>query len=496
MSGAAQYRALAGFVVASAVFVAVFVALTLSAFHRPVPHGLPVGMVGPAAVTGRVERAVDSAIPGGFRFRSYPSGASAAAGIADRAVDGAVVVAGADLRLLVSPAGGTGPAQPLTGAFTAVAARSGRHLLISDVVPARANDSQALSSWFAVLSVLIPSLAAGSASALALRRVRRGWAIAAPAAAAVGAGVVAAAVAVGIAGIGHYPALAGILALFSLAVAAPTAVLARLRPPLVAVAVLAFIVVGLPASGGPANLAAFTPGFLRVLNPVLPLGTAASALRDVIYFGGHGAALGLWALAAWALAGIAGLILVTARHPAPAPALALALAEPATPPPVLAGPSLVPGAPGRTGPVTVLPLTLVVGFDDSEPARRALTWAADMLATRPGTLHVSYADHPLIDSDLTGFGRTDMDQDRDEKAARVAEAAQQIAAAAGTPYTFERRQESPEDAILDTAGRYAAAEPASTPVIVTGRSHHVPHRVIGSVPARLLHAPYPVITIP
>ena len=89
-----------------------------------------------------------------------------------------------------------------------------------------------------------------------------------------------------------------------------------------------------------------------------------------------------------------------------------------------------------------------------------------------------------------------MDEDRDEKAARVAEAAKEIAAAAGTPYTFERRQESPADAILHAAGIYAAAEPASTPVLVTGRSHHVPHRVIGSVPVRLLHeSPYPVLTI-
>ena len=41
MSGAARYRALAGFIVASAGFVAVFVALTLSAFHKPTPHDLP-----------------------------------------------------------------------------------------------------------------------------------------------------------------------------------------------------------------------------------------------------------------------------------------------------------------------------------------------------------------------------------------------------------------------------------------------------------------------
>ena len=89
-----------------------------------------------------------------------------------------------------------------------------------------------------------------------------------------------------------------------------------------------------------------------------------------------------------------------------------------------------------------------------------------------------------------------MDDARDEKAAGVAEAATEIAAAAGMPYTFERRPESPADAMLYAASIHAAAEPASTPMIVTGRSHHVPHHVIGSVPVRLLHeSPYPVLTI-
>ena len=492
----AQYRALAGFIVASAAFVAIFVALTLSAFHKPTPHDLPVGIVASAAVTRQVERALDSAAPGALRFRSYPSEASATTGIAQREVDGALVASGANPRLLVTQAGGTGPEQALSGAFAAVAARSGRQLIVSDVVPPRAGDSQALSSWFVVLSVLIPSLAAGSASALAFRRAPRAWAVAAPVAAAVVSGAVAAAIADGIAGLGNYAAIAGIVALFSLAVAAPTAVLARIRPPLVAVAVLAFIVFGIPASGGPANLASFTPGFLRVLSPVLPLGIAASSIRNVVYFGGHATSAYIWTLAAWALAGVAGLVLVTVlRRRGPAPT------EPIMPPPVLAEPvSGQPGhasVPGIPDPRAAQSVTLVVGFDDSEPAQRALIWGADLLRTRPGALHVIYADHVLIDSDLSGFGRTEMDEDRDEKAARVAEAAKEIAAAAGTPYTFERRQESPADAILDAAGSYAAAEPAGPPVIVTGRSHHVPHRVIGSVPVRLLHeSPYPVITIP
>jgi nucleotide-binding universal stress UspA family protein len=357
-------------------------------------------------------------------------------------------------------------------------------LAVSDVGPARAGDSQALSSWFVILSVLIPSLAAGSASALALRRTRRFWSVGAPVAVAVVSGLVAAAIADGIAGLGDYPAIAGIIALLSLAVSAPTALLARIRPPLVALAVLAFIVFGIPASGGPANLASFTPGFVRALNPILPLGVAAAAIRNVVYFGGHDTAAHLWTLAAWAVAGLVGVGLVSARRrPAPAP-----------------GESLVPVSVAESasgvGSGSAEPVTLVVGFDDSEPARRALTWGADLLKTRPGALHVVYADHELIDSDLAGFGRAEMDSERDEKAARVAEAAKRIADAAGASFTFERRLQSPADAILDAAGVYAAAEPDRPPVLVTGRSRHVPHRVIGSVPVRLLHeSPYPVLTI-
>jgi nucleotide-binding universal stress UspA family protein len=491
----ARYRAPAGFISASAAFAAIFVTLTLSAFHEPAPHDLPVGIVGPAAVTSHIEHALDSAAPGAYSFRSYPTAVGAVSGIAQRQVDGALVASGENLRLLVAQAGGTGPEQALTGTFETVTARSGQHLIVSDVVPARANDTQALSSFFLVLSVLIPSLAAGSASAMAFRRARRTWAVLAPAAAAIVIGVIAAGIADAIAGLGNYAAIAGIVALFSLAVSAPTAVLARIWPPLVALAVLALIVFAIPVSGGPANLASFTPGFLRILHPVLPLGIAASAVRDVIYFGGHAATAYLWTLAAWALAGIVGLILVTTlRRPVPA------VAGPAMPPVAPVGSaSALPGnahVPGTPQPDGAQPITLVVGFDATESARRALAWGAALLRGRPGTLHVIYADHVLIDSDLSGFAHEEMEQSRDEKAAQVAEAAAEIAKGAGVPYTFERRGESPVDAILIAASIQDAAQPASTPVIVTGRSHHAAHQVIGSVPVRLLHqSPYPVLTI-
>lgn len=489
----ARYRALAGFIVASAAFAAIFVALTVSAFHQPRPHDVPVGMVGSAAITGRIEHALDRAAPGAYSFRGYQDAASAVTGIAHREVDGALIASGQNPRLLVTQAGGTGPAQALIGTFGTVAARSGSHLIVSDVVPPRPSDSQALSSWFILLGVLIPSLAAGSASAIAFRA--RPWlSVTALVAAAVVIGLVCAAIGDGLAGLGNYAAIAGIVALFSLAVAACTTALARIWPPLTAVAVLAFIVFGIPASGGPANLASFLPGFLRVLNPALPLGVAASAVRNVVYFGSHDTAPRVWTLAAWALAGVAGLLLLTAlRRPAPALTEPAPPLVPAEPMPALAHQAPVPGTPELGA---SQPLTLVVGFDNSEPARRALSWATDHLRARPGTVHVVYSGHVLIDTDLTGFAYAEMEDTREKKAAAVAEAAAKIATAAGVPYTFERRQEPPADAIMSAASGVDAAEPASAPVIVTGRSHHVPHRVIGSVPVRLLHqSPYPVLTI-
>ena len=272
---------------------------------------------------------------------------------------------------------------------------------------------------------------------------------------------------------------------------------------LVAVAVLLFIVAGIPDSGGPANLASFSGGGFRVFDSVLPLGVAASVLRNVVYFGGHSTALHLWVLAAWAVAGLAGLVVLTTRRRA-VPARTAAVVRPAVPAGVPVGahaaprharpePALAAGTQDFGG---VEPITLVVGFDDSAPARRALTWGADLLRARPGTLHVVYADHPLLDSDLSGFGRPEMDEARDDKAAAVAQAAAEIAATAGVPYTFERRQESPADAMLAAANDLDGTEAASEPVLVTGRSHHAPHRILGSVPVELLHqSPYPVLTI-
>jgi nucleotide-binding universal stress UspA family protein len=233
------------------------------------------------------------------------------------------------------------------------------------------------------------------------------------------------------------------------------------------------VVFGLPVSGGPSGLASFGPGFLRGLHPALPLGAAASAVRGTVYFDGFGTAGPLWVLAAWALAGVGALSLVTARRRRVAAVATVA-------------------SNGRPS----LPANIVVGFDNSAPARRALNEAARLAAARSASLHVVYADHAVIDSDLSGFGYAEMEAARDRDAAAAARAAAEIVAEAGVPYTFERRRNAPADAILAAAGDIPAALEGG-PVIVVGRSSHAARHLLGSVPTHLLHhSPYPVLTIP
>ncbi|WP_157436202.1 universal stress protein [Actinospica robiniae] len=471
----ARFRPHAVFVAAMTLFAAVFVAMVLSEFHAPSPHALPVGIVAPASAAGQVGQALQHAAPGGFDLHTYGSLAAARAGITQGQVDGALIDSSGGMQLLLAPAAGTAPTQALTSAFTAIAEHTGQSLAVTDVVAPGSADTLGLSPFFLVLGVLIPSVAVGSASALVFRRARRAWWFGAPVLAAAAIGLATAAIADGVSGLGNYPALAGIVALFSLAVAAPTAALARIRPPLSALAVLAFVVFGLPASGGPSGLGPFGPSFLRDLNPALPLGLAASAVRKTVYFGGYGTAGPLWTLAAWAGGGLLVLALVAARRRAS-----------------------VPGQPLQTALPPRAPSGVVVGFDDSEPSRRALAQAARLATARHEPLHVVYADHVVLDSDLAGYAHAEIETARDETAEAIAAAATAIVGEtgeAGIDYTFVRRQGAPTDAILAAAADLAA-QSESDPVIIVGRSGHAAHRLLGSVPTHLLaRSPFPVLAI-
>jgi hypothetical protein len=332
-----RYRMHLAVILADASFVAIFVTVALSGFHQPTPHELPVGVVASAPVTRELQRGLDAHVPGGFDLRSLPSESRARAQIRQREIDGALVITPSGLHLLTGEAGGTAPAQAITAAFTTLAASAGRPLTTTDVVPTRSEDSQGLSSFFLILCVLFPSLAAGIAAGHVLRRTPLAARIAVLVAVAVTAGLAAAAIGDGISGLQHFWAIAGIVALFSLAISAPTTALGQIKPHLAAVCVLVFLVVGLPASGGPANLAAFGPDFLRSLSSGLPLSVAAATVRNTVYFQAADTTGHLWVLTAFATGGIAALCLLVAavgrlgRRPTTSGAGKLAHARAVTP---------------------------------------------------------------------------------------------------------------------------------------------------------------------
>jgi hypothetical protein len=315
-----RYRMHIAVVLANAAFAATFVTVALSGFHQPTPHHLPVGIVAPGAVTRQLARELGAHLPGGFEVRSVPSEARARAEIGRRDIDAALVVAPGGSSLLTAEAGGTAPTQAVIGAFTALAAKARRPLIVDDVVPPRRNDSEALSSFFLILCVLFPSLAAGIAAGHGLRSSPLAARIGVLIAVAAIAGLAAAAIADGISGLAHYWALAAIVALFSLAISAPAAALGQIKPHLVALCVFVFLVVGIPVSGGPAGLGAFGPSFLRSLTSDLPLGVAVAAVRNTVYFHAADTSGHLWVLTAYAGAGLAALLLPAVairRHRSP-----------------------------------------------------------------------------------------------------------------------------------------------------------------------------------
>jgi hypothetical protein len=313
MSYLRHYRAHLAVTLGNAAFAAIFLAIVLSGFHQPTPHQLPVGIVAaapaaPAAQT--LEHGLDARLPGAFDLRPVADVARARADLRRGDIDGAVVVEPQRIDLLTAEAGGTAPTQAITGAVTALAAKAGTPMSVTDVVPPSRGDSQGLSSFFLLLCTLIPSLATGIAAGHVLRHGRLVPRLGVLVAVAGIVGLAAAGIADGISDLGHYWAVAGIVSLFSLAISAPMAALGHIKPHLGALCVLAFLVFGIPASGGPADLAAFGPGFLRSLTSGLPLGAGANAVRDTVYFHAAHTTGHVLVLAAYALTGVAVLCLL------------------------------------------------------------------------------------------------------------------------------------------------------------------------------------------
>jgi nucleotide-binding universal stress UspA family protein len=124
-------------------------------------------------------------------------------------------------------------------------------------------------------------------------------------------------------------------------------------------------------------------------------------------------------------------------------------------------------------------LRLVVGYDGSPPASRALDAAVNLLQGRTGRIELVYVAHLPSMAALSPGAVGELETDREQS------------------WGFERRQGLIAEELVAAAKDLGAANPHATVVIVVGSSSLVTHRVVGSVAVSLArHSPVPLIVVP
>ena len=142
-------------------------------------------------------------------------------------------------------------------------------------------------------------------------------------------------------------------------------------------------------------------------------------------------------------------------------------------------------------------LHLVVGYDGSPPASRALDAAVRLLQGRIGRIEVVYVAHLSSLAALSPGAIAEMENDFDEIEQELRGQAAGQLEVSGAEWKFERRQGIIADQLIAAATVTAEAHPDENVAIMVGSSSHATHRVVGSVAVGLArHSPVPLIIVP
>jgi nucleotide-binding universal stress UspA family protein len=143
-------------------------------------------------------------------------------------------------------------------------------------------------------------------------------------------------------------------------------------------------------------------------------------------------------------------------------------------------------------------LHLVVGYDGSPPASRALAAAVRLLQGRTGKVEVVYVAHLSSVVMLSADAIAEMESDFGEIEAELRAQATEELSGQTVAWGFLRRQGVIAEELIATAtGLQEAGAEGTTVVIVVGSSSHATHRVVGSVAVSLArHSPVPLVIVP
>jgi nucleotide-binding universal stress UspA family protein len=143
-------------------------------------------------------------------------------------------------------------------------------------------------------------------------------------------------------------------------------------------------------------------------------------------------------------------------------------------------------------------LHLIVGFDGSPAAMRALGTSARLLAVRPpGRMTVVWVAHLTSSVRLSADAVAIVEHDFRQVAEELRAAAAERLADTRVPWDFQWRQGMIAHELIALAESIQAAKPDDVVVIEIGSSSSAMHRMVGSVAVNLAHhSPVPVTIVP
>jgi nucleotide-binding universal stress UspA family protein len=140
---------------------------------------------------------------------------------------------------------------------------------------------------------------------------------------------------------------------------------------------------------------------------------------------------------------------------------------------------------------------LVVGFDDSPPAQRALDAAVRLLSVRPGRITVVWVAHLTSTVEMSADAIAIVESDFDNVAGELRSAAARRLEGSAAPWDFQWRQGPIAQELIAAAEAAHAARPDDVVAIVVGSSSSAMHRMVGSAAVNLArHSPVPLIIVP
>jgi len=150
---------------------------------------------------------------------------------------------------------------------------------------------------------------------------------------------------------------------------------------------------------------------------------------------------------------------------------------------------------------TVMPSTgnlyLVVGYDGSAPAIRALDAAAALLRGRTGSINVVYVAHLSTAEMMSADAIAEMEVSFSEIARELQAQAGEQLRGREERWELEEGQGLITDVLIKAAEKLRDAHPGDNVAIVVGSSSQAMHRMVGSVAVSLArHAPVPLVIVP